>query len=180
MPMTFDPTEATEKKEFTPIPEGKYFTHISKYKDPVSLVTAQNKDCDILKLELTIDGKSHPDYADRKLFADVFITKSVDGKDPASSDNKTFYYFLDAISYPLDSEEAEINGTTKKVLMLPRGANELFSDHIVGKPIIVSTKKHSYTNKDGETVETSKVTYYEKWEGKEKANVPEEDSDLPF
>tara|TARA_R110002020_G_scaffold96753_2_gene231362 strand:- start:4452 stop:5000 length:549 start_codon:yes stop_codon:yes gene_type:complete len=182
MPMTFDPDKATEKKEFKILPPGKYFTHIAEYGDPVSLTTKKGAECDILKLVLNIDEKSHPDYAGNKIWADVWITKKVNGLDPDSSDNIRFYRFLESINYPLEEEEAEIDGTVKKVKLLPQGKDEIFQEYIVGKPIIVSTKEDKYRNKMGEEVISSKVTYFEEWKGKEPIQIDkkEEEEDLPF
>jgi len=182
MAIAFDPETTTDKKEFKTLPEGKYFAHINEYKDPVTLTTKVGKECDILKLTMKVDGKSHPDYADSLVWCDVWITKSINGKDPDSSDNLKFFRFLEAINYPLDEEEAEINGEVKKVKMLPSGAAEIFQDHIVGKPIIITTFVDKYENKDGEIKTSAKVKYFDAWQGKEaiKMETVSEEEDLPF
>jgi|TARA_R100001463_G_scaffold9891_3_gene29372 hypothetical protein len=178
MPIPFDKTTVTmEKKEFTPIPEGKYFTNITEYNEPKEITTRKGAICDVLKLTLSIDGSKHPDLEGRKIWADVWITKTVNGQNPSSSDNVKFFKFLEAIDYPLDNEEAEIDGVKTPVLLLPQGAEEIFSEEIEGKPLMVTTYIDNWTDKEGKLRQTAKVKYFEKWEGGSKI---EDLDDLPF
>ncbi len=178
MPIPFDADTVTmEKKEFSPIPEGKYFTNITEYNEPKEVITKAGKVCDILKLTLSIDGNKHPDFGGRKIWADVWITKTVNGQNPSSSDNIKFYKFLEAINYPMDEEEAEIDGVTKPVTLLPQGAKEIFSEEIEGKPLIVTTYLENWTNKEGKQMQSAKVKYFEKWNG---GQTVEAEDDLPF
>lgn len=181
MPMHFDPNTVTaEKKEFTPIPDGKYFTNIIEYNDPKEdISTKKGAVCDILKLTLEINGEKHPEFGGRRIWSDVWITKTVNGENPSSSDNLKFYKFLEAIDYPLEEEEAEINGTTKPVKLLPQGAREIFDDYIKGKPLMVTTFTDNWTDKDGNLRQTAKVKYFEKWANGLKVEL-DADDDLPF
>tara|TARA_R100001443_G_scaffold482_10_gene1939 strand:- start:1030 stop:1569 length:540 start_codon:yes stop_codon:yes gene_type:complete len=179
MPMRFDTDTATEKKEFTPLPDGKYFTNIIEYNDPKEdIATKKGAVCDILKLTLEVNGEKHPTLGGRRIWSDVWITKTVNGSTPNSSDNLKFFKFLEAIDYPLEEEEAEINGSTKMVKLLPQGAKEIFSDYISGKPLIVTTYTDNWTDREGNLKQTAKVKYFEKWKGG--ASVEAEDDDLPF
>tara|TARA_E500000305_G_C4004719_1_gene229237 strand:+ start:88 stop:624 length:537 start_codon:yes stop_codon:yes gene_type:complete len=178
MPIPFDTKTVTmEKKEFSPIPEGKYFTNITEYNEPKEITTRKGAKCDVLKLTLSIDGSKHPDLEGRKIWADVWITKTVNGENPSSSDNIKFYKFLEAINYPLDNEEAEIDGVKTPVLLLPQGAKEIFSEEIEGKPLVVTTFLDNWTDKDGNPRQTAKVKFFEKWEG---GSIIDADDDLPF
>lgn len=180
MPIPFNPKEATtEKKDFKPIVDGKYFTNIIEYSEPkVDISTKKGAMCDILKITLQIDGEKHPELDGRRIWADVWITKEVNGKNPSSNDNLKFYKFLEAIEYPLEEEEAEINGTTKMVKMLPQGAKEIFSEYITGKPLMVTTYTDNWTDKDGNAKQTAKVKYFEEWKSGKSVDVT--DDDLPF
>ena len=84
---------------------------------------------------------------------------------------------MEAIDYPLEEEEAEINGTTKPVKLLPQGAKEIFSDYIAGKPLMVTTYTDRWTDKEGKLKQTAKVKYFEKWSG---GVVVDAEDDLPF
>lgn len=179
MPIPFEPEKATteKKKEFAPLPDGKYFTHIIEYGEPKEdIKTKKGAVCDVLKLTLEINGEKHPEFGGRRIWSDVWITKSVNGKDPSSSDNTRFYKFLEAINYPLDQEEAEVEGVTKTCTMLPQGHKEIFSEHIEDKPIVVTTYTDHWQDKEGNDRTSAKVKYYEEWKG----GKPAVDDDLPF
>jgi len=179
----YDPTDdgaTTTKKEFEVLPEGKYFCHIVDYMEPVINLTKKNGDlCNILKLVLTIDANKHPQYADRKIWADVWVTLEKNGKQPSSSDNQGFGKFLDAIHYPCDKTQVEINGVTKEVNILPFGVDEIDEDHIVGKPLLATTYISNWTGKDGSAKQTAKVRFFDSWDNGEPLEQ-EEDDDLPF
>ena len=176
MPIPFNPEKANEKKEFKPISDGKYFTNIIEFNEPKEdISTKKGAVCDVLKLTLEIDGEKHPEFGGRRIWSDVWITKEVNGQNPSSNDNLKFYKFLEAIDYPLEEEEAEINGTTKMVKMLPQGAKEIFSEYITGKPLMVTTYTDTWTDKEGNQKSTAKVKYYEEWKGGK-----EVEADLPF
>jgi len=177
----YDPNEdgtATTKKEFVPLPDAEYFCHITSYNDPTkSLTTKKGAVCDIMKLELTVNADKHPEWADRKIWSDVWITLSVKGKEPTSGDNLSFGKFLDSINYPLEQTEVEINGVKKSVSVLPFGVDEIDQDHIVGRPVKVTTYTDHWTGRDGQARTSNKVRYYNQWNG---GQLLEEDDDLPF
>jgi hypothetical protein len=179
MPIPFEATATKEKKEFTPLPDGKYFTNIIEYGDPKEdITTKKGAVCDVLKLTLEVNGEKHPEYGGRRIWSDVWITKEVNGKEPSSTDNLRFFKFLEAVNYPLEEEEAEINGTTKTVKMLPQGHKEIFSEYISGKPLLVTTYTDTWTDKEGNPRTSAKVKYYEEWKGGQPVEAV--DDDLPF
>ena len=177
MAIPFDPTTAETRKEYTPIPDGKYFGHIVECNEPrTDVKTKKGAVCDILKLVFEIDGDKHSEFSSRKVWVDIWITKEVKGKTPDSAENLRFWKFLDAISYPLDEEEMEIGGITKLVKLLPQGATEILDSYIEGKPITITTYTDEWTGDDGKTRKTPKVKYFDKWKGGKTVEV----DDLPF
>tara|TARA_Y100000310_G_C20663407_1_gene806075 strand:+ start:1413 stop:1946 length:534 start_codon:yes stop_codon:yes gene_type:complete len=177
MAIPFDPATATQKKEFTPIPDGKYFGHIVEFNEPKTDVeTKRGAICDILKLVFEIDGEKHPDLSKRKIWVDVWITKEVKGEAPDSSENLRFYKFLESVDYPLDEEEMEIGGITKMVKLLPQGATEIYETYLVKKPLMVTTYTDEWTGDDGEKRSSAKVRYFEAWKDGKEIEV----DDLPF
>ena len=184
MSVLFDPTAiSSEKKTFKPLPEGTYACNVLEFQESkVDLTTKTGNVIDIIKPVLQVNGDKHEDFANQRIFANVFITKNTITEEgtqpPTERDNQSLYYFLDSVSYPMDTEEVVVEGTKKSAIVLPTADDEIIKADIVGKPVMVTTRNREYEKKDGTIGTDTQVRMWMKWENGEA--IESSDSDLPF
>tara|TARA_R110001592_G_scaffold263805_1_gene529167 strand:+ start:258 stop:830 length:573 start_codon:yes stop_codon:yes gene_type:complete len=190
MAIPYNPNKAKENEntEFKPIDDGTYFAHVFEVQEGREVQTKTDKLCDIYKVTLKIDGDKHPEYKERRIWADVWITKKVKvsegGAIPPEKDNYKFHKFLESIDYPIDKKIVEENGSKVETLLIPGGNEEMDNDAVVGKPVLVKTKSGKWINDNGETMVSVDVSQWHPWiDGAVTApavNIADEDDDLPF
>lgn len=170
-------SDVNEKKEFKPLEEGQYKANIDELQVPREDLFIEKTNClvDILKMRLSISKENNPQLdRDRKIFADIFITKERDSKPPTEKDNIPFHAFLTSIDYPVGKTEVE------NQVVIPGGISEIDDDVLIGKPVLVKVGHRQYTSNDGEKVTTEKVVYWDKWIGGTQIIATANDDDLPF
>jgi len=167
MSMTIDLSDLTKKQsnnkaEFEPLPDNVYYGHVTDYQDPITDLKTKYGVVDILKLEVTIKDDKNG-FDGRKVWPSVFITKEDDkGDDPEPSANLKLYHFLEAVKYPIERVEQTIGDVKKECIVLPTSHDEIDSDHIVGKPIKVTTKTRKWEY-EGEEKSAPDVKYWDIW-----------------
>ena len=167
MAMTIEVSElkakpSSDTTEFKPLPDNVYYGHITDVQEPITDLKTKYGTVDILKLEVTIkDDKDG--FNGRKVWPSVFVTKEdSDGNEPEPSANLRLYHFLEAAGYPLEKKEQTIGDVKKDCIVLPTSHDEIDSDHLVGKPVKITTKTREW-EKDGETKSASDVKYWDTW-----------------
>jgi hypothetical protein len=189
MAIQYNPNKVSEKKkDFEPIPDNTYCAHVFEVQEGKEVQTKTDKLCDIYKVTLKIDGDKHPEYNDRRIWADVWITKKIKisegGSTPLESDNASFVNFLKSIDYPTDKVIVEENGGQIEKILIPESNEEMDDDSVVGKPVVVKTKTDHWTSNNGEPMVSVKVAEWHPWiDGVVVAptvNSVDTDDDLPF
>ena len=83
---------------------------------------------------------------------------------------------MEAVKYPIERVEQTIGDVKKECIVLPTSHDEIDSDHIVGKPIKVTTKTRKWEY-EGEEKSAPDVKYWDIW----KEGIPIIiDGSLPF